>query len=426
MKFVTAVLFLGAVRISSSQDGHFPLLVDDVSSLPEEPDAHIEEEEEEEILISPVQRLAYSISEFGYELYRQLASSSPNDNIFLSPLSVATGLSSLSLGAISRNKEILHRVLNYNLLNDLDIHRVYKDLLTDVTANPKKFKTVSRIYVNNKLKMRSNFLKQVDSHYGARPKAMFGNYQQDLQSINTWVRSRTSGLITRAISSVPEDISLFLLSAAHYKGQLLTKFNPAETVHKQFSVDYSQYINIPMMSSSSYPLRYGYDSELRCKIGLFRYAGDVSLLIFLPTDFTRNLSMIEENLNPVFIHDLVHQLQYVQARVSLPKLRFDIEQELKQTLGEMRLSPLYTPSQLNKISNMPLKISSIKHHAVLSLEEQGVQEAPVLSPNDRQLIMDFHVSQPFIMVLYDNPTGSLLHIGRVLDPRGIVGHSHLQ
>eukprot|EP00061_Rhincodon_typus_P007021 g28275.t1 len=68
---------------------------------------------------------------------------------------------------------------------------------------------------------------------------------------------------------------------------------------------------------------------------------------------------------------------------------------------------------------MPLKISSIKHHAFLSLEEQGVQEAPVLSPNDRQLIMDFHVTQPFLVVLYDNPTGSLLHIGRVLDPRGL-------
>eukprot|EP00061_Rhincodon_typus_P002049 g16464.t1 len=72
------------------------------------------------------------------------------------------------------------------------------------------------------------------------------------------------------------------------------------------------------------------------QIGLFRYVGDMSLLVFLPTDFTRNLSVIEENLNTVFIHDLVHQLQYVRARVSLPKLRFDIEQELKQTLGEMR------------------------------------------------------------------------------------------
>ncbi|XP_060703964.1 pigment epithelium-derived factor-like [Hemiscyllium ocellatum] len=425
MKILTALLFLGTVRISSSQEEHFSLEpVEDVSSLLESPDPH-QEEEEEEILTSPVQRLAYSISEFGYNLYRQLASSHPNDNIFLSPLTVATGLSSLSLGAISRNKEILHSVLNYNSLNDLDIHKVYKDLLTDITALPKTFKTVSRIYVKNKLRMRSNFLKQVDLHYGARPKAMLGNYQ-DLQNINNWVKTRTNGLITRAISSIPEDVSLFLLSAAHYKGQLLTKFNPAETVQKQFTVDYGQYINIPMMSCSNYPLHYGYDSELRCKIGMFHYVGDTSLLVFLPTEFTRNLSAIEESLNPIFIHDLVHQLQHVQARVFLPKLKFDIEQELKPTLGEMRLSALYTPSQLNKITNEALMISSIKHHAVLSLEERGVQTAPTINPSDRQLTIDFHVTQPFLLVLYDNPTGSLLHIGKVLDPRGLVGHSGLQ
>ncbi|GCC43130.1 hypothetical protein chiPu_0027083 [Chiloscyllium punctatum] len=56
-------------------------------------------------------------------------------------------------GAISRNKEILHSVLNYNSLSDLDIHKVYKDLLTDITALPKTFKTVSRIYVKNSKKL---------------------------------------------------------------------------------------------------------------------------------------------------------------------------------------------------------------------------------------------------------------------------------
>ncbi|XP_078404465.1 pigment epithelium-derived factor-like [Cetorhinus maximus] len=421
MKILTALVFLGAARLSYSQEEHFSLdPMEDETSVLESLDYPLEEEEEEEILTSPVQRLAYSISDFGYDLYRLVASRNPNANVCLSPLSVATTLSALSLGTVSTTEQILHGVLNYDLVKDLNIHSVYKDLLSEVTALPKDFKTVSRIYVKKKQRMRSNFMKQVETFYGARPKAVSGNNQQDVQNINQWVKAYSSGLIDRVISSIPQDLSLLLLSAAHYKGQLLDKFNTAETTQKAFSVDYGQVINVPMMSDTNYPLRYGYDTELRCKIGLFRYVGDISLLIFLPAEIRRNMSLIEENLNPVFIHDLVGQLQDVQASVSLPKLKINIDQELKESLGEMNLTPLYTPSRLNKITNMPMKISSIKHHTSLELNEQGVKASPAVDPYNRQLIVDFQVNRPFILVLYDNPSGSLLHIGRVLDPRGLV------
>ncbi|XP_078061026.1 pigment epithelium-derived factor-like [Mustelus asterias] len=135
------------------------------------------------------------------------------------------------------------------------------------------------------------------------------------------------------------------------------------------------------------------------------------------------MSLIEENLNPVFLHDLVRQLQDVRASVSLPKLKIAADQELKESLGEMNLTPLYTPSRLNKITNVPMMISSIKHHAFLELGERGAQESPPLDPRFGQIIMDFHVNRPFLLVLYDNPSGSLLHIARVLDPRELMGES---
>ncbi|XP_067864672.1 pigment epithelium-derived factor-like [Heptranchias perlo] len=419
MKILFALVFLGGVGLSSTQNGHSTLspfedesTVLGLTDLP--PD-----EEEEEFLTSPVQRLAYSVSEFGYDLYRLEANRNPSANVFMSPLSVATALSALSLGAVSTNEQILKRVLNYDLVKDLDVHSVYKDLLTEITTVPKQFKMVSRIYAK-KLRMKGNFLNEVEKFYFARPKAMLGNKQQELRNINQWVRSRTSGLIGRAIHTIPQDLSLLLLSAAHYKGQLLTKFNSAETTRKAFSLDHDRAVNVPMMSGTHYPLRYGFDSDLNCKIGLFRYLGDISLLIFLPTDIRKNMTMIEENLNPVFIHDLVRELQDVQASVSLPRLKLDTDQELKELLGEMNLRPMYTPSRMNKITNVPVMVSSIKHRAFLELVEQGVTKAPVSDPSDRQLTMDFHVNRPFILVLYDNASGSLLQIARVLDPRGLV------
>lgn len=55
-------------------------------------------EEEDPFFKVPVNKLAAAISNFGYDLYRVRSIESPTTNVLLSPLSVATALSALSLG----------------------------------------------------------------------------------------------------------------------------------------------------------------------------------------------------------------------------------------------------------------------------------------------------------------------------------------
>lgn len=55
-------------------------------------------EEDDPFFKVPVNKLAAAVSNFGYDLYRQRSSASPSGNVLLSPLSVATALSALSLG----------------------------------------------------------------------------------------------------------------------------------------------------------------------------------------------------------------------------------------------------------------------------------------------------------------------------------------
>lgn len=58
-------------------------------------------EEEDPFFKVPVNKLAAAVSNFGYDLYRVRSSMSPTTNVLLSPLSVATALSALSLGECS-------------------------------------------------------------------------------------------------------------------------------------------------------------------------------------------------------------------------------------------------------------------------------------------------------------------------------------
>ncbi|XP_062887042.1 pigment epithelium-derived factor [Mobula hypostoma] len=422
MRVLVVLVFLGAIPLGSSQEEYLTLEPFEEETVL--PDLVVKEEVEEEILGTPVQRLAYSISEFGYDLYRLVANSDPRANVFLSPLSVASSLSALSLGDLSRVKELVQQTLNYGSLQDLDVHRVFKDLLAEISAQPKQFRTAARIYSKQKLRMRAAFMNQVSQFYGSRPKALTGNTPADIRNINQWVRTQTDRHITQAISTIPHSLSLLLLSATHFSGKLVTSFNSANTHLQTFRTGSMQEVDIPMMTSPHYPMRYGYDSELRCKIGLFPYQGDVSLLVFLPSGPLYNMTGIEDSLTPVFVHDLVSQLQSVWASVSLPRLKINSRLELKNVLADMNLSPLYTSSVLKKLSPIPVSISSITHTASLLLDEKGTQDTDLSNPTSPRLNLEFHVNQPFILVVYDNASGSLLHIAKVFDPRNLVASLH--
>lgn len=51
-----------------------------------------------ELFTTPTTKLGAAVSDFGYNLFRALASRETSSNIFLSPISVSAALSQLSLG----------------------------------------------------------------------------------------------------------------------------------------------------------------------------------------------------------------------------------------------------------------------------------------------------------------------------------------
>ena len=73
-----------------------------------------------------------------------------------------------------------------------------------------------------------------------------------------------------------------------------------------------------------------------------------------------------------------------------------------------------------------LFVSQVLHATYVKVDEQGTEaaattaiqvkkEAPPEQP------VDFRVNRPFVFIIRDNLTGSVLFLGRVLDPRKVGG-----
>ncbi|POI30954.1 hypothetical protein CIB84_005295 [Bambusicola thoracicus] len=385
---------------------------------------------------TPVNKLAAAVSNFGYDLYRQQSSRTATANVLLSPFSLATALSGLSLGAGERTEDVISRALFYDLLNKAEVHNTYKDLLASVTGPEKSLKSASRIIVEKRLRVKSTFHSQLEKSYRMRLRALSGNTQLDLQEINNWVRQQTRGRILRFMKDMPTDVSILLAGAAYFKGTWKTKFDTKRTVLKDFHLDEDRTVKVSMMSDPKAILRYGFDSELNCKIAQLPLTEGVSAMFFLPTKVTQNMTLIEESLTSEFVHDVDRELKTVHAVLSLPKLKLNYEEALGNTVketsmyitfslqtvrSESRLQSLFTSPDFTKISAKPIKLSHVQHKAVLELNEDGEKSTPNPGVNAARLTfpIEYHVDRPFLLVLRDDTTGALLFIGKILDPRSV-------
>ncbi|XP_030744039.1 pigment epithelium-derived factor [Echinops telfairi] len=419
MQALTLLLWMGALLgHGSSQNSAGD--VEEGSLAPDATTAGMSAEEEDPFFKVPVNKLAAAVSNFGYDLYRVRSSMSPAANVLLSPLSVATALSALSLGAEQRTESTIHRALYYDLISNPDIHSTYKELLAAVTAPQKNLRSASRIVFERKLRIKSSFVAPLDKSYGTRPRILTGNPRIDLQEINNWVQAQMKGKVPRSTRDMPSDISILLLGVAHFKGQWVTKFDSRKTSLADFHLDEERTVRVPMMSDPKAILRYGLDSDLNCKIAQLPLTGSVSIIFFLPQRATQNLTLIEESLTSEFIHDIDRELKTVQAVLTIPKLKLSYDGALTEALREMKLQSLFESPDFSKITGKPIKLTHAEHRAGFEWNEDGAGAAPSpgLQPARLTFPLDYHLNQPFIFVLRDTDTGALLFIGKILDPRG--------
>lgn len=107
------------------------------------------------------------------------------------------------------------------------------------------------------------------------------------------------------------------------------------------------------------------------------------------------------------------------STVYLPSQKGPSSQLMESSSFPTGLQSLFTSPDFSKISPKSTKLSHVQHKAVLELSEDGARSTPNPVANAARLTfpLDYHLDRPFLFVLRDDITGTLLFIGKVLDPR---------
>ena len=148
------------------------------------------------------------------------------------------------------------------------------------------------------------------------------------------------------------------------------------------------------------------------------------MIVLLP-DETNDLVSLEGKLNMTSLGRWLAVGRKQKVEVFLPKFQLTAQFSLARTLSEMGMADAFT--SLADFSGMDgerdLYISAVMHKAFVEVNEEGTEAAAATAVIVRSMAVMrpwpmpvFRADHPFIFLIRDAHSGSILFLGRMVDP----------
>jgi serpin B len=272
------------------------------------------------------------------------------------------------------------------------------------------------------------FLRTIRDHFdGAFLEVDFARDPETARRlINTWVENQTQERIKDLLPPGLLDrlTRLVLTNAVYFKG------NWAHPFKKQFTRPY------PFKTLSNETLKVLF-MFLRGKFKFARgpklpvpgdylvlelpYAGhELSMVLFLPGRVD-GLADFEKLLTADFVTHCLSGLQSTMVEIGLPRFRMNWGLDLKEVLGTIGMSQAFDPLRADFsgiTAGERLHIQAVIHKTFVDVNEEGTEAAAVTVVSDGSLggPPKFLADHPFLFLIRDNRSESILFLGRVCNP----------
>lgn len=414
-RFISILLMTVMISIlSMCSSAETPVVSSSDTPRITEPDANEED----------LRELASGNTSFAFDLYGILGEE--EGNIFFSPYSISAALAMTYAGADGDTEAEMAEVLRFTLPQNR-LHPAFNLLnlrLAELSEEDSTFSLhiVNALWGQTGYSFLPDFLGVLAANYGADIRLLNFSENTELchEIINEWVMEQTEGRIADLIppgllSSVTK---LVLTNAIYFKAQWLFQFDEMGTWDQSFNLINGEQVTVPMMSQTEH---------FRIATGNRYVAVELpysnrraSMLVIVPDE--DYFFEVEDRLGNGLIADITDNQRDENLHLSLPKFETVSEFQLENVLTEMGMPSAFGVSAdfSGMDGTLSLYIASVVHKAFVSVDENGTEAAAatavVMEKLNGDSSVEFLVDRPFIYLIRDRSTGSILFIGRVLNP----------
>jgi serpin B len=362
---------------------------------------------------------------FGFDLYQALRAQAERGNLFFSPYSLSSALAMAYAGARGETAAQMAQALHFDLPHD-QRHAAYNalDLALTMPGGEGAFtlRAANSLWGQADFTFRPDFLDTLAVNYGAGLRlADFKDEaarEQARQAINAWVARETEDKITELFKPgvLTPDARLVLANALYFQGLWETPFAP-ESPQAPFTLRGGEVISVTTMGRRAMtPYAAGDDYQA---VALPYQGGRAEMLVLVPTG---DLAAFEQTLSAERLSEIVAALEPQDVKLYLPRFSFASELSLAQTLAALGMADAFDEQRAD-FSGMTdearLVLRHVAHQAVVAVDELGTEAAAATGIVAEIVSMPTEVraDKPFVFVIRDKPTGTVLSVGRVVDPR---------
>ncbi|MBN1158135.1 MAG: serpin family protein, partial [Bacteroidales bacterium] len=305
-----------------------------------------------------------------------------------------------------------------------EINDSYKSLIEAlVSVDPKVLLEIANsIWYRQDFNVLPEFTDVNQEYFDAEVSALDFSQPSAIKTINGWVADKTHDKITEIIEEIPGDVVMYLINAIYFKGIWKYEFDEEDTYDDVFHLKDGNPLTVPFMQQEA-SLRYA-DNDLVLMVELPYGQGNYNMIILLPhTDKTTD--EVAASLAQGSWDGWLNMLSEQKVLVKLPKFKFEYKNLLNDELSAMGMDVAFTPlADFSKINGTGgIWISRVIHKSFVEVNEEGTEAAAVTAVEMVESIsgpepdyINFTVNRPFLFVIREIDTGTILFIGRVQDP----------
>lgn len=370
-------------------------------------------------------RLVEAQTAFGLALFEALREESPTGNVLISPASVAIALSMVYNGAAGDTQAEMAEVLQIQGIDLADLNQGNQVLQRYLTnADPAvELAIANSLWVNQELPVRPEFIESMTDLYGAEVAELDFTDPNAKNIINGWVSDMTRDRIPTIVDNIDPDQLMFLINAIYFKGDWATAFDESLTTDRPFSLADGTEIQHPAMRQQG-DFLYLETDQLQA-ISLPYGDGTLSFEVILPAEGL-SLESLYETLTPTQWQAWMNQSRSRPGTLQLPRFQFTYEADLIPALKALGLETAFTDAaDFSGLTTIEAAINQVRHKTFIDVTEEGTEAAAVTSigvvatsmPAEPEQPFVMEVDRPFLVAIRDRPTGTLLFLGSVVDPR---------
>ena len=364
---------------------------------------------------------ATTTSNFAFDFWGQLnKNTKPEENVFVSPLSLHMALGMLLNGADGKTKTEIQQVLGFNGQELDQINLIYQELIKNLPMVDSKVtnKMANSVWQRRGFTVRPEFLQVLNTRFNAQIFEEDFSNPATVNKINQWASDQTNKKITKVLEQITDEQVMFLMNALYFKGDWKFPFDKDRTFKTTFA-GLTKQGNISLMNAR-HTVPY-YQGQTFQAVELPYGRGQYAMTLILPNEGV-SMSNFLNSFTADTWNTIRQNSREQKVEVGLPKFTMEYSVRLNEVLKAMGMPTVFTnQADLSKIAPPAgaLRVGFVKQDTYLGVDEVGTEAAAVTTigieltsaPSYPTVFCD----RPFILVIHEKSSNTIQFMGKIVN-----------